>query len=267
MTSRHINHVAGMLSADPSSMDRLAREMSGMDSASLDKTLQALVAISNGRMPDPQITRWLEAEAKTAYGWDSKQTRAEIKRVADLPSPQQRIFGYLSAGGRPVSEQSFQSALEFTQHAARANAEAALSERMAEADTRNSVDGFKAMPASERALKDTQDRQSLRGAIASHFGGEEPKSFYQQRAAVARARSQLADRIDKDMFQSTLDSINGRETPAKSMRDTLRDSYDLEAVRSASIEFGFGDVNEQANEDLRETEHTDDDHDITEQLR
>lgn len=267
--SSYEKYLTEKLSQSSEFMEHTARQMGGMSAAELNLTGQALTAISRGRMPEGQTLRWLESQAKQNFGWDSKTTRAALGEVLSHGSPPQRIYEYLAAGGRQVSEQSFNAAMEFAQHYAREDLAASLTERMEAGKSNHAIgrDHFEGMPASKNALEHAGQRNSIRDMVSAHFPGVGEKTFEQRRAEVERARHRLADRLDADTQRAMRDAATGKETPAQSLRDAVRDSVDFERIRAASVDMGFGDVREDAERILEEDRHIDDRSiDITEDL-
>lgn len=258
-----------MLNNTPGAADRYAMQKWGMSYADFDQSIRVISEIANGRMPDGASMRWLNEQAAAKYGWGPQRVRSELQQAISAPNPQSRIFGYLSAGGNQVTEQIFSDVLEAVQTAQSSMLQRGLEERMTERDSQ--IKGEKVDRsewANGRAAQHAKDQQQLRGAIASHFNlPHEGETYGQRHARVQKAREQLADRIEAQQGRDYVDRINGREPAERSLRDQLAEGYDMAKVRAASIEYGFGDFEQQADRVVSEVSHLEDGADITEQLR
>lgn len=253
---------------DPRLADRISMQRFGMPYAEVENSLQCVMALLDGKIPTGAAMKWAEQSTAQQFGWGPDRVSSEMRRIIDLPTPQQRVYGYLTAGGQSVTEEAFSNVMDFVQTGQSQAMQRSLDARVSEgADFRdNKVTG--GMPATKRVLESSQDRQHLRDSLNSQLGGLGDQATFQQRAqAVQRAREQLADRIDAQQGRDYIDRINGKEPQEKSLREQLADDYDTAKVRAVSIEYGFGDPVSDAGHVVDEVSHLEDDADITEQLR
>lgn len=248
---------------DPAYLDQLTRSQYGMGSAELEHSLRCLIDITQNRMPTGKSLEWAYQSAKDTFGWSRQRADAEIRECLKPGSPDGRIHRWLTAGGRQITPEIMRTASDLVQNAARADLETSVQERLENSESVNAArKEFEGMPASERALQDSKQRDSLRDALKLQMTGQVGPKTYQQRVQdVMRSRMQLADRLDASSMRH---AASGTEP---SLRESVASSYDVEKVRNASMEIGLPDVAEDARVAMQQDEHwADDNYDVTAEL-
>lgn len=249
--------------SDPRTLDAYTRQTFGMSAQQMDVALKTMMAVSQGRMPEPAGIKFVIESAKMKYGWNESRTRAELKQVLEAGSPQQRIHAYMTGNGTSqANPQEYAMATELVQNGLRADVEGSLLNRLADGNGNNKPrDEFSGMQASARVLDDARDKASMRSTL-ERLSGHKPAQSYEDRVhRVLKARNELADRVEA----KALSEAAGHEP---SLRESLADSYDLAAVTSASEDIGLGNPIEEANESHEANNgHFAEDYDVTAGLR
>jgi hypothetical protein len=253
--------------SDPRVADQTSRELYGMSARDAEMSLQCMSALAQGNMPSGAALKWAQAEAAKNYGWDKGRVNSELQRCLEPSSEIARIGRYLAAGneGRPVDPTAFKHVVDLVQTYQRESLGAEVEARMAKSQSNLAAqDRFDKMPASENAKRDADGRHDIRAALEMQLRPDLglPKSFNERLASVHRAREKMADRIESGaMFRTPED---GKPV---GIRESLRDSYDVHAVREASKEFGLGDFVEEADAIHESERHAvDPDYDVTSDL-
>jgi len=248
---------------DPRTLENHVRATYGMSSAQMQTALEALVSVSRGETPSPAAMKTIIATAQQKYGWSADRTRSELRTALQGPDSETRIARYLSGNGaEKVDGNYYRHAVELTSHAARADLEASLHERLDARQSNNAPrDTFNGMRASENALRDSRNEQDRRNLLNIQLGNLKPKTYSEKVAQVTLSRHQLADRIEHNAEK------HRREGTEPSLRETLRDTMDLRSVSDYSADLGLGSPVDEANEHHEAaTSHLEDSFDVTENL-
>lgn len=248
---------------DPHALDHYSRQAYGMSARDAEHALNCLVAITRGEMPEGAAMKWAIEGAAKDYGWSRQETTARMRQCLDAGSPQGRVYSFLSAG-KPegaVTPEMLTNVLNLAEGAARVDLEQGLRQRLDEGRPESNLRAnFDGMKASTNAARDADGRSDIRGMVAMQLGkADREMTFEEKRTAAEVARLQLANRIDAGiaMRSSTPDN-------PVSLRESLGDSFDLNAVRSASIDVGLGDFKADADSAYENDRHAfDPEFDIT----
>lgn len=249
--------------SDPKTLDAYTRQAFGMSAQQMDVALKTMMAVSQGRTPDPDGMKFVIQAGKQKFGWNEQRTRSELRQVLEAGSPQQRIQAYLTGNGNSQANPvEYAMATELVQNGLRADIEGGLINRLADGNGNNKPrDEFSGMQASARVLDDARDKASMRSTLERLSGHNKPATYESKVHAVMTARSQLADRIEAKAATQAA----GHEP---SLRESLADSYDLAAVTSASEDIGLGNpIDEAAAAHEANNGHFAEDFDVTEGLR
>lgn len=250
------------VNADPEFYHRSVQENFGMSPADLEMSLKAASALARGQMPDQNVTRWLNSQAKANYGWTPQDVKAAVNSILTLSSPDDRVAAYLRAGnGRDVSHEELSAVTEMVQTYMHAETSTELTNRLNEGRPDLALrDNFTGMKADPRALAAATDRSSIRDAVATQLkAANREMTFVEKRAATELAREELANRIDAGVTKVGKNSHTN-------MRDALRDAYDLSALKSASVETGLNDFVEDTKQASEDWAHLNPDFDVTANL-
>lgn len=261
-TEAELRH-AQQMQNDPAYLNHLTQSQFGMSAADLDQSLRCLIDITQNRMPTGKHLEWVYGNAKQMFGWSRERTHAELQECLKPGSPDGRIHRWLTAGGRQTTPEIMRMASSLVEKAAAADLEEGLQNRLNSSESVNAARReFEGMPASKGALESTKQSNGIREALKIQMNGtSQPKSYQQRVNDVMRSRSQLADRLDASSMRHAVEGTK------PSLRDELSNSYDVEKVRSASIEIGLPDFTEEAAETMRADEHwADAGYDVTAEL-
>ena len=248
---------------DPRNLENHVRATYGMSSAQMQTALEALISVSRGETPSPAAMKTIVSTAKQKYGWNEQRTRAELSKALQGADAETRIARYLSGNGaEKVDGNYYRHAVELTSHAARADLEASLHERLDARQNNNAPrDTFNGMRASENTLRDSRNEQDRRNLLNIQLGNLKPKNYSDKVAQVTLSKHRLADRIENNAEK------HRREGTEPSLKETLRDNFDLRVVSDYSADLGLGSPVDEANEHYEAaTSHLEDSFDVTENL-
>lgn len=258
MGQEFINRV----NADPDLYNRSVQAAYGMKPADLEMSLKAASALARGQMPDASVTKWLNAQGKTNYGWSPADVKGALNSILTLSSPTDRVAAYMRAGnGRDLDPEVLSSVTEMVQTYMHAETSTELTNRLNEGRPDLALrDNFTGMKADARALEAATDRASIRDAIATQMKmPNREMSFQEKRAATELAREELANRIDAGVTKVGKNSHTN-------MRDALRDAYDVASVRQSSLETGLSDFVDETKQAGDDWAHLDPNFDVTANL-
>jgi hypothetical protein len=256
-------HFGRQVSSDPATLQRFTQDAFGMPVRDLEMSMECASALARGTTPKGEALRWARESGKSQYGWDAKTVDRALKEASELSNPTDRIHAYLTAGNnREIPMETLQGLSELVSNYMAADMTVDLQSRLDKQRPEQALrDNFSDMPATERAKAAATDRQSIRNLVEFQMNAPGRElTFEEKREAALLARSQLANRIDTGTTK-----IGGE---GRDLRSSLRDAYDLSAVREASKEVGLPDPVAGANENYEDLRHAyDQDFDITANLR
>lgn len=262
--TRYQREIEGHLTHNPKTMDSLTRQMYGMSAQELQANLNALSSLMQGSTPTGAELKYVQAVAKSRYNMSAADTNNLLREISALPA-HQRAEAYFSGGGRSQADPKVVAmGQQFAREYQQADLSTSLAERMQKRNEQDSVhnDRFANLTADPRVLADTNQRAQMRQSIGAAIGADTSKpSLEQAQRRVALSRLQLADRIDAN---SRIRAETGVEP---SLRESLRDEFDLHKIEVASREVGLPEVRSAAQEDYdRNYGHLEDNYDVTERL-
>ena len=262
--TRYQREIEGHLSHNPKTMDSLTRQMYGMSSQELQANLNALSALMRGTTPNGAELKYVQAVAKSRYNMTAADTNNLLREISALPA-HQRAEAYFSGGGRSQADPKVVAmGQQFASEYQHADLSLSLAERLQKRNEQDSLHSnrFSHLTADPRALADTNQRQQMRQQVGAAIGADTSKpSLEQAQRRVALSRLQLADRIDAST------RIRAETGVEPSLRESLRDEYDLHKVEAASREVGLPEVRSAAQEDYNlHHGHLEDNYDVTERL-
>ena len=247
----------------------------GMTPIMYENSMLAAAAVMRGHMPTGRVLDETRKVAAELLGFTREQTDSALKDAVSRGTSDERLTAYLSAGKGWVDGNALAMVREQAPIMEAAAFSQGLDQKLGESDGRadfahkyrtdhSRVD---AQPwnakTEDRTKAHAMDMDSRRNSLLAAMGADTDKSFDASRQRVMDARSRLADRIDAGITKPVTsgDSFN------MSIRDSLRDSYDIHAVNAASREYGLSDFEAAANEVLNEQAgHLAPDYNITESL-
>lgn len=250
---------------DPRLMNNYTQKAFGVDADYLDTALKALMQVSQGRMPSASEMPTILQAARQRYGWSDDRTRAELRKAIAQPDASSRIHAYLGGNGASkVDNREYEVATKLTSEAIKFDLQLGIEDRLAKGDGNNAPrDTFSGMTASKRVIDHTRNSQDIRNRLNILTGNSKPQTYQAKVAAVTEARLRLADRLDYSAQK------HDREGTEPTLRETLKNTYDLQVVSDASEDVGMENPRDVAEERWEaETSHmTDESYDVTENLR
>jgi hypothetical protein len=214
---------------DPRVLEQYTQRQFGMSSAKMQLALDTLMAVSQGRIPEPAGMKFVIESAREKYGWSETRTRAELRTVLASGSPQERIHNYLTGNGASQTDPAmFNFATDLVQNGLRADLELGIQSRLNQPNSNNAPERrYEGMEAHKRTIEDSKDKANLRATLETLSGHNKPQSYEAKVHNVIRARHQLADRIDVQSRQQAA----GHEP---SLKESLSSAFD-EAVVSQPV--------------------------------
>lgn len=253
------DHFGRQVSSDPATLQRFTQNAFGMSPRDLEMSLECASALARGNVPTGAALKWARESGRSQYGWDSKTVDRALKQASELSNPTDRIHAYLSAGNnREIPMETLQGLSELVSNFMAADVSLDLQRRLDQQRPEQALrDNFSDMPATERAKAAATDRQSIRNLVEFQMNAPGRElTFEEKREAALLARQQLANRIDAGVAK-----VGGN---SRDLRSSLRDAYDLSAVREASKEVGLPDPIAGADEAYSDVRHAfDPDFDVT----
>jgi hypothetical protein len=252
-------HFGRQVSSNPATLQRFTQDAFGMPVRDLEMSMECAAALARGTTPKGEALRWCREAGRAQYGWDSKTVDRALKEASELSNPTDRIHAYLTAGnGREIPMETLQGLSELVSNYMAADMTVDLQSRLDKQRPEQALrDNFSDMPATERAKAAATDRQSIRNLVEFQMNASgREMSFEEKREAALLAREQLANRIDAGVAK-----VGGN---SRDLRSSLRDAYDISAVREASKEVGLPDPIAGADEAYSDVRHAfDPDFDVT----
>jgi hypothetical protein len=187
--------------------------------------------------------------------------QSEMRKVIGHASPQERVAAYLSANNlERVDPAVYEKAIGLVQHGLRADMEVGILDRLSQTKTANAPERrYEGMEADKRVLEDSNDRSELRSRLNELMGVNKSSSIESRIKNVVKARSELADRIERDAL------VRSKSGELPSLRESLSDNYDIQAVSNASEDIGMNNPHDDAIEQM--DNHMAHDYDVTEQIK
>lgn len=250
---------------DPRLMNAYTQKAFGLDADYINTAIMALMQVSQGRMPNSTEMPAIIQAARQRYGWTEDRTRAELRKAIAQPDASSRIHAYLGGNGASkVDNREYEIATKLTSEAIKFDLQLGIEDRLAKGDGNNAPrDTFNGMKADARVVDHTRNSQDIRNRLNILTGNSKPKTYQDKVAAVTEARLRLSDRLDYSAQK------HEQEGTTPSLREELRNNYDLQVVSDASEDVGMENVREVVDDRWEaETSHfTDDSYDVTENLR
>lgn len=258
------NAVVSDFQNDPAAMDRKVRQMLGVSADHMNRALIIMSEISQGRMPPSDQMAYLYATAKQQHGLTPARVQAELRQVIANATPEERISAYLSLNNKhPLNQNEYRIATALVPHALRADLQNGLEDKIEERRKLESKSSrnFEGMTASRNVREHSANQKDVRNLLDIQMGNVKPKTIQGRIAEVTKSRLMLADRIDASAMKH---QEKGTEP---SLRETLRDTYDVAKVSAESEDLGLGNPQDDALESISgDAAYMQPDFDVTENL-
>ena len=267
-------HMGASLSDAQAQHDYTMRNF-GMTPIQYENAMLAAGAVMRGHMPTGPLLDETCKVAADLLGFTREQSISALKDAIGRGTPDERLTAYLSAGKGWVDGNALALVREQAPIMEAAAFSQGLSQKLGESDSRaefahkyraeNSRVDAQSWDAKteDRTKAHAMDMDSRHNSLLAAMGADTDKSFEASRQRVMDARSRLADRIDAGITKP----VTSGDSYNMSIKDSLRDSYDIHAVNAASREYGLPDFEAAAKEIVEEQAgHFNPDYNITESL-